>query len=497
MDSVLALLVAATMGVNFGWEPVDEDPGGYEYIVQLEPELLDVLRSGESVPIESYVPADVSPVRKVRIVVGRGDMARGPVTAASDANDTVVRGQNATAPQEVTVRRTESDAWSSDRSGNATAPPWPADTSSTTAPPWPQSTSDTSSASTTSGRLAQRETPRQPSTSWTSIGPSVVPPPLLTPPIQKPASSATAASSSSRNRSELLQAQPIEDRYETSPDHNGDRAEPSASDWGRAAAATEDRARTNSGPSLTDPAPSSRGLQEGLSNNDATTAQNARASSDWASSWDTAAKNTPATIRRDAGESIVDREAPDSDLVPVPPFPATDRRQTQAQATDRYADPRPVDNGQAAQPRVESPPAADWSWPAANSAERPDSRTAASAPASNIARPSDSSPSPPVVQTPPTLPPVVDNRQPVAETTRQPVQPGASSVRSEASQLAARSSAPDPQPWLPLILVSLGLAGSLGANLFLGWSYMDARQRYQSLVRKTTDSFRRVGAAAA
>ena len=53
------------------------------------------------------------------------------------------------------------------------------------------------------------------------------------------------------------------------------------------------------------------------------------------------------------------------------------------------------------------------------------------------------------------------------------------------------------QPWMPLILAVLTLSGSLAANLFLGMSYLDARQKYQSLVRKTADTFRRVKAAAA
>lgn len=53
------------------------------------------------------------------------------------------------------------------------------------------------------------------------------------------------------------------------------------------------------------------------------------------------------------------------------------------------------------------------------------------------------------------------------------------------------------QAWVPLILAVLTLAGSLAANLFLGMSYLDARQKYQSLVRKTADTFRRVKAAAA
>ena len=52
-------------------------------------------------------------------------------------------------------------------------------------------------------------------------------------------------------------------------------------------------------------------------------------------------------------------------------------------------------------------------------------------------------------------------------------------------------------PWLPLLVVSLSLVGSLSANLFLGWSYIDARQKYRSLVRKTADTFRRVANGAA
>jgi hypothetical protein len=43
----------------------------------------------------------------------------------------------------------------------------------------------------------------------------------------------------------------------------------------------------------------------------------------------------------------------------------------------------------------------------------------------------------------------------------------------------------------------LGLAGSLAANLFLGWSYLDARQKYESLVRRTAETFRRTKPAAA
>jgi hypothetical protein len=60
----------------------------------------------------------------------------------------------------------------------------------------------------------------------------------------------------------------------------------------------------------------------------------------------------------------------------------------------------------------------------------------------------------------------------------------------------AAAAPPDDRPWVPLILASLALVGSLSANLFLGWSYVDARHKYRTLVRKTADKFRRVAEAA-
>ena len=53
------------------------------------------------------------------------------------------------------------------------------------------------------------------------------------------------------------------------------------------------------------------------------------------------------------------------------------------------------------------------------------------------------------------------------------------------------------QPLFTWVLVVLTLAGSLAANFYLGASDLDARQKYQSLVRKTAETFRRVKAAAA
>jgi hypothetical protein len=55
----------------------------------------------------------------------------------------------------------------------------------------------------------------------------------------------------------------------------------------------------------------------------------------------------------------------------------------------------------------------------------------------------------------------------------------------------------DEVPWKPLLAVSLALAGSVGANFFLGMSYADARRRYRSLVAKTTYAFQKEAGIAA
>jgi hypothetical protein len=66
MTGLLFCLSAAAMGVDYGWQPVAG--GGIEYIIQIDPALVDSLKEGSDV--FSDLPSSVSNVRRYRITVG-------------------------------------------------------------------------------------------------------------------------------------------------------------------------------------------------------------------------------------------------------------------------------------------------------------------------------------------------------------------------------------------------------------------------------------------
>ncbi len=69
---LVILLAAAVVGVDYGWQP--RAGGGFEYIIQIEPETLESLRNGEDVV--SDLPPFLRDVRSYRITVGSGDVPR-------------------------------------------------------------------------------------------------------------------------------------------------------------------------------------------------------------------------------------------------------------------------------------------------------------------------------------------------------------------------------------------------------------------------------------
>jgi hypothetical protein len=89
---------------------------------------------------------------------------------------------------------------------------------------------------------------------------------------------------------------------------------------------------------------------------------------------------------------------------------------------------------------------------------------------------------------PQTLPPGVAG-EPIAERTTALVQPLAGAASPQPGRTANASTAepsnpaePEPQPWLLLTVVALGLFASFGGNLYLGWVCWDVHRRYRGLL---------------
>ena len=81
--SLLLAVAVAALGSDFGYQPLPG--GGLEYIIQIEPHLVDRLREG--IDVTSDVPANVKNIRSCRFTVGSGELPRidePPVTAGPE-----------------------------------------------------------------------------------------------------------------------------------------------------------------------------------------------------------------------------------------------------------------------------------------------------------------------------------------------------------------------------------------------------------------------------
>jgi len=282
---------------------------------------------------------------------------------------------------------------------------------------------------------------------WTSIGTNVAAPPLLIP--QLPGSSTNFNSVS--NTTAINGPSLTPDLFPTQPSN---------------------RTFANDSPSPT-----------------TTTARSAPAD-DWTTSWNTPVQETSRpTSARVAGNPSFNNSGRESDLVPL-------QRASAGQDSANYRnDPRAAD-----------------SWANDRLAQRQDPATVSSAPPNPApasskpspfsfgnnggltTQPSLGQPSAMQVQTqslPQSIPPTPNYAGPPPNLGQQ--MPGQNPANPNQPTAVTNAS----QPWIPLIAAVLALAGSLAGNLFLGWSYMDARQKYQSLVRRTADTFRRTKTAAA
>jgi hypothetical protein len=67
------LLTAATVGVDFGWQP--NEKGELEYIIQFEPDLVGPMELGKA--ISSQLPKELEgKVRAFRVQIGTGELPK-------------------------------------------------------------------------------------------------------------------------------------------------------------------------------------------------------------------------------------------------------------------------------------------------------------------------------------------------------------------------------------------------------------------------------------
>jgi hypothetical protein len=513
MDVASVALVVAALGVNFGWQPAAEDPQAYEVLMQVEPELVDVLADGRQVPIESHVPASVTPIRNIRVVVGTVELPRTAITAKEDVKSRsprIVRGQEP-APVEHTARFQGDDGWSGDRypaSGGggsnqfdqrgptigvepirtAQASPWTIDGAQQSAADAGNSLRNSvnsgiqqaneqgqqfldgaQSAGRDFGQQLQNmsgfggQTSTQSGTT-AATGSSAkswpAPPPLAAP----QSTSAPLSSSAAAGRAitpdtwSSIRPELAPPRLATPPLAGGVRV-----------ASNPSSTRSATGPSFPPPPTTGAPPLHSVLSTPSTTSTSA-AEQDWSSVWGTGPAASGSGDDGGVG------------LVPVPPRPrnaATTTTPATITANSAPALP-PVDDRypQAAPPtQTASQAADDWA-----NFGRPQNRDVNSSPQQ----------APPVSQ-----PPFNNAAQNQPFDPRVPQNQATIGTQPPDTQATHQAAGAEEVPWKPLLGVSLALAGSVGANLFLGMSYADARRRYRSLVAKTTYAFQKEAGIAA
>jgi hypothetical protein len=92
MHAVMSLVAASAVSISAGWSKLPT--GGYEYIIQIEPEAVATLAAGED--FSSDVPPEARDVRSFRVRVGREPLPResgpaplqlGPPPAGTEIDD--------------------------------------------------------------------------------------------------------------------------------------------------------------------------------------------------------------------------------------------------------------------------------------------------------------------------------------------------------------------------------------------------------------------------
>jgi hypothetical protein len=535
MNTASIVVVLAAVGVNFGWQAAEDERDGYEYIVQIEPELLDALQRGEKVPIESNVPPEVAPIRKVRVVVGRGELPRKTLSGVS--RTAYFAGQPAWTPDRYNSVAPAAAAVNDDRYGS---PPAVGNRSAVGPPP---SILDRAQAAVTETGNTLREgveagiqaANEQLSRSGEQVRDSAVDAgqqfgQQLQQWTNDPQRQLEQAGNDLRNATQQTlgavgnQLQQVTNPFTpatTTPPANRPRGSIAPPPWPVAGSTTAPPWTGTSQSSATDTPPSAVAQAA---------APPARASTSWTSidpnvagpplvlpQLATTSRTTNGTSEQDhmvaAGPAFPNSAAitrqPIHSVLTDPSSAGTSQTASDDWATDWHntagATKASIERGANANADTQAGAARGSELVPVQPLDRPVQQPQQPQQASNLWSndwaDSDLWSQPPQGSTDS----IAQNQQPLAATpTTQPTNstvPGSSvnsaPLANNMSNLAGPTAVTtDQPPWLPLLVVSLSLMGSLSANVFLGWSYMDARQKYRLLVQKTADTFRRKKPAA-
>jgi hypothetical protein len=503
MNIASVVLVVAAVGVNFGWRPSKDDPQAYEVLMQVEPELVDVMARGRELPIESHVPKEVAPIRNIRVIVGSQKLPRMMIAAKDNAgakSDRIVRGQE---PIEHTANF-QADAWGPsspsrqiDQRGATIGSTTPSSTAETN--PWTLDNAEQSlNNAGNSLRKSVNSSIEQVNQQFNQTGQDLYDRTKdaasdFGNQLQgisgfggQSAQSATAAGSAAKKS----WAAPPSSSLATSSFASPQSVTPVGPAWssikpelapprlatpplanGVRVASNPATGRSNAGPAF--PAPPAVAPQRSLLTNSSPGSGDEEG--EWNSVWGAGtAANTPTGMESDSGG-----------MVPVPPTTrsaSTNRSQSFSPppATGAHPMAPPLeDRYRAAQPPTDAGSGAD-SWANFGRSQNDvfsDPRLQTPAPASQ----------PPATVTP-------ENQSFAGQS--QMTQPTIG-MQPPANQVGQSTTTAEEVPWKPLLAVSLALAGSLGANFYLGMSYAEARHRYRSLVAKTTHAFEKKAGLAA
>lgn len=160
MAGMLAIVAMSVVSIDVGWQPLPD--GGFEYIIQIEPEVLETMKAGQD--ISSQLPPSLRGVRNYRITVGNAPLPHeGEPPPAPPAEPPAAAPRSAVRPGDVAAApRSASGAQALPGPDQGALPPPPADPSATAPPP-----------------VVLPAAPTPPATDVTATAPNITPAPSL------------------------------------------------------------------------------------------------------------------------------------------------------------------------------------------------------------------------------------------------------------------------------------------------------------------------------